>query len=451
MNENNNHIIYTAADIEKYWKGELSSAEQHAIEKAALDDPFLADAIEGYEPNANTIILGNDELKKRLAQRIGEKKSSSVIAFSWWKAAAIFIVLIGAGWLYTSLNSNHKSKSNDVAIVKPAEPKAETPAVTQTKTDTSTTTSGLIGKTDSFHDVAINKQFKIKTADKPSTSAETENDALEKTAAAPVAAEGRAANDNSRKEVLMDSAVTARDDVAKQSAPKKISEGFINVEPVKKSQGYSADNLKNNDYSQTRKAKSFSNSFSGNVQDQSHKPLANASIQIPGLNVATQTDNKGYFSFNAQDTLLSVSIASPGFETQNINLRNKAVLNQIVLQPVDKNLREVVVQSNGAEVKNNPEANDISIKILDAEPVKGWAAYKEYLQKNKKVDDAIKNIHGTVIVSFTVHKNNWLNDFTIEQSLDEDLDAEAIRLIKEGPAWKLLKGKKATVTVNVKF
>jgi len=37
------------------------------------------------------------------------------------------------------------------------------------------------------------------------------------------------------------------------------------------------------------------------------------------------------------------------------------------------------------------------------------------------------------------------------QSLDEDLDAEAIRLIKEGPAWKLLKGKKAVATVTVRF
>jgi hypothetical protein len=28
---------------------------------------------------------------------------------------------------------------------------------------------------------------------------------------------------------------------------------------------------------------------------------------------------------------------------------------------------------------------------------------------------------------------------------------EATRLIKEGPAWKLLKGKRATVTVNIVF
>ncbi|MEP6728453.1 MAG: carboxypeptidase-like regulatory domain-containing protein, partial [Bacteroidota bacterium] len=195
------------------------------------------------------------------------------------------------------------------------------------------------------------------------------------------------------------------------------------------------------------------NIFNGNITDQANKPVANASIQIPNLNVATQTDKKGYFSFKAQDTVLSVSIASVGFETQNFHLRNKATLNQIILKPAQNNLGEaVVVQSNGAERKkeSTAQSKDISIKILDAEPVIGWTAYNDYLQKNKKTTDDTKNIHGNVVVSFEVH-SKLVNNFRIEQSLDEDLDAEAIRLIKEGPAWKLLKGKKATVTVTVRF
>ena len=52
MTDNNSHINYSAADIEKYWKGQLSAADQHAMEKAALEDPFLADAMEGYEERA---------------------------------------------------------------------------------------------------------------------------------------------------------------------------------------------------------------------------------------------------------------------------------------------------------------------------------------------------------------------------------------------------------------
>ena len=47
MSEEKNIINYTAADIEKYWKGKLSAAEMHAMEKAAMEDPFLSDALEG--------------------------------------------------------------------------------------------------------------------------------------------------------------------------------------------------------------------------------------------------------------------------------------------------------------------------------------------------------------------------------------------------------------------
>ena len=49
MNDHKEHISqYSAADIQRYVQGKLSAAEMHAMEKAALDDPFLADAMEGY-------------------------------------------------------------------------------------------------------------------------------------------------------------------------------------------------------------------------------------------------------------------------------------------------------------------------------------------------------------------------------------------------------------------
>ncbi|MBK7649488.1 MAG: hypothetical protein IPJ20_00375 [Flammeovirgaceae bacterium] len=34
-------------DIKRYINGEMSTEEQHALEKRALRDPFLADALEG--------------------------------------------------------------------------------------------------------------------------------------------------------------------------------------------------------------------------------------------------------------------------------------------------------------------------------------------------------------------------------------------------------------------
>ncbi|MES1220287.1 MAG: carboxypeptidase-like regulatory domain-containing protein, partial [Bacteroidota bacterium] len=194
------------------------------------------------------------------------------------------------------------------------------------------------------------------------------------------------------------------------------------------------------------------NTFNGYVVDQSNKPVANASIQIPNLNIATITNNNGAFSFKAPDTSLSVSVASAGFETQNINLRNNIASNQITLKPDEKGLNEVVVVGYGTRKKDMlKKTKDVTINILDAAPSIDWNEYNKYLDENKKIPADAKDIHGEVVVSFVVDNKNELKNFKIEKSLNEELDAEATRLIKEGPAWKLLKGKKAKASVIVKF
>ena len=89
----------------------------------------------------------------------------------------------------------------------------------------------------------------------------------------------------------------------------------------------------------------------------------------------------------------------------------------------------------------------------DAAPDTGWDDYNDYLEKNKKVPDGADDIHGSVVVRFNIDNNGNMKNFAIEKSLNETLDAEAIRLVKEGPSWHLLKGKgkKSKVTVMVRF
>src|SRR5882724_54841 len=91
---------YNASVIEKYLQGKLSAAEMHAIEKAALDDPFLADAIEGMDLalQKNNQSLHDDvaELQERLKKRISgnKRKVSPLISMrNWWQAAAVLVIL----------------------------------------------------------------------------------------------------------------------------------------------------------------------------------------------------------------------------------------------------------------------------------------------------------------------------------------------------------------------
>lgn len=449
MAKDNIPVTYSAADIEKYWTGQLPATEQHAMEKAALEDPFLADAMEGYEKRSQIsqgVSADSNDLKAKLAARIDEKKKGAVIPFTWWKVAAVIVVVAGAGWLYTSISS--KSKESDVN--KQTVVKNEVPAPVRTTDIPATETDS--SAIPPLRDVAVNKSRKQPSQPGAVIPAEKIDESI---AAAPAASESKTADDRKEEAANLfqaDSFSKQEEVVAKTAPLKKDIPGINDAARERRVQGIMTENdtYKKSDKALAGRARDFSNTFNGNLTDQSNKPVANAFIQIPQLNVATQTDNNGYFSFKAQDTSLAVSVESQGFMTQNMQLRNKATLNQIVLKPAVPNQAEIVTQSNGAEKMKRPAVQEITITIPDAEPEVGWDAYKEYLEKNKKLTKEQQEIHGTVLISFNVHKK-WIGNYSIEQSLDDELDAEAIRLIKHGPAWKLLKGKKAKATVIVRF
>src|SRR4051812_26825966 len=93
---------YKAADIAKYHSGGMSSAEMHRLEKAALDDPFLADALDGFaytKTGSQDVKVLRRRLQKRV-QRVHVLYSRKQLFVS---VAALFILVAGFGWLATKL------------------------------------------------------------------------------------------------------------------------------------------------------------------------------------------------------------------------------------------------------------------------------------------------------------------------------------------------------------
>lgn len=115
MANDNNIKEFTALDIEKYHKGLLSPKEMHDMEKAALDDPFLADALEGYATEGVQITTDIAELKERLTQKTERSKTTPLYGgnsnpFPWLRAAAMVVLLIGAAIMTYFLFSIIKMK-----------------------------------------------------------------------------------------------------------------------------------------------------------------------------------------------------------------------------------------------------------------------------------------------------------------------------------------------------
>ncbi len=83
----------------------------------------------------------------------------------------------------------------------------------------------------------------------------------------------------------------------------------------------------------------------------------------------------------------------------------------------------------------------------------GTTKMMEYLRDNVKYPPAAKanGITGKVFVNFTIGKNGEIRDIKIIRGVHDLLDKEAIRVVKEMPAWKAGKqrGKPVSVSFNL--
>src|ERR1700752_385810 len=109
MSDVNDIKNYSAEDNRRYWNTQMSPAEMHALEKAAMDDPFLADALEGYsklktEPSADIA-----QLQKRLAARSHGAAVVPIKRNYWWRVAVLILLVGGLGTLTFFLNRYEKT------------------------------------------------------------------------------------------------------------------------------------------------------------------------------------------------------------------------------------------------------------------------------------------------------------------------------------------------------
>ncbi len=479
MSEYRNHIKqYTAADIQQYLDGRMNAAEMHAMEKAALEDPFLADAIEGIElakKEYNNDTINNDlvQLRNQIAEKSNAGKVRAIASFRWWRVAAAAIVLIVFGAVtYTFwLKDESKQKLIVVNENKPAtiEPSAapSNKAITQ-ETDTfnkdisrleeKIKSPGIEAEKKSAGE--LDKSTKQEIASAPPVAIKEDNPPVSVPTKIVEAKEISAAvqnKDRSKKDTIDTDTVLAR------------NQNFIEYETQKKStvtddelagivtEKKSKDKTVVAGYG-TKKASPVTgnttlNYFNGRVTDNNNRPIANATVQLANTRNGYVTDQNGNFRIPSTDSSVNVTITGVGFGVQNIQLRNDLAINHVQLQPSSAALSEVVVtKPNARREKSNYKTKYPSVLIQDAEPANGWIEYDKYIESNKRINPDDPNAKsGEVVVSFQVNRKSELSDFKIEQRLSVAQDAEAIRLIKEGPSWRLLKGKKARIIVIIRF
>jgi hypothetical protein len=127
-------------NIKLYVEGKLDCQAMHEIEKSALDDPFLADALEGYSFSGTNNERQLSFLQRQLKERIAvQQNNKNIFNFTWQRlsiAAAAGLMFIIAGILFW-MNSfqtpkNEAQKRVDINL-SPLAKKADIPPKNQIK------------------------------------------------------------------------------------------------------------------------------------------------------------------------------------------------------------------------------------------------------------------------------------------------------------------------------
>lgn len=132
--------------------------------------------------------------------------------------------------------------------------------------------------------------------------------------------------------------------------------------------------------------------------------------------------------------------SKPGYQTQDKTLAADALITarQEVAARFDKvrnNLAAAPASAAAALVANTPMPATLAINPA---PVGGTPAFRDYLRREatKFEPEEGKPLSGTVRLTFVVEADGQVSRLQVTRGLRADYDAEALRMVCEGPAWQ---------------
>jgi len=369
---------YNAADFQRYYNGTMPVAERHALEKEALEDVFLADALEGFSFSAN-FQTEKVKLNKRLNARLEKDKKShffiATISENWLRIAALFVLLAGAGWGILKLFPT--DSNSELAVEKPIKKGVTQPIETTAAAQ------------DSVNSVAV----------APSS--------IEKEPKQKPAKKGIEEDTNQMRKAIEND---AQDDVAQLNS--QASASLLN------------------DTSDVASLQVFS----GKVVDATGNPLPLATVKAK--NATTATDLTGRFKIAAPDSPLTATVSANGFEANRLQLGAPAQ-NTVVLK--ESAALSKLTEATGEQSKKALKRGTTG---LNAAVNGGLESFNVYVAQNKKLDPKTTTEFGgkSVLLIFDVDSDGTPTNIKVDQPLCAACDAEAVRLLQKGPKWSTGKG-----------
>ena len=437
--------------LEDYLDGKLDAKTMNRVEREALEDPFVAEALAGLSASPKRSLQSISLLQKQLQERIAEQQVSKKTKVITWQrlsiaatAAVMFIAVSIVFWMKETARQNElakQPKSVDVTIA-PVVPEPVPPV----------TTDGLAKlKTDPKKDAA-----EIENSDVNPRTAEIDR------AVAAAKINAYAANRKAKTApATAEKDAQALNEVAGYSnAQKKMSVAA----PVPASaRVMSADMMLGS---------SNTPMLRGKVTAESNgDPLPGVIVKVEGTKLSAVTDTEGRFSIPADSSIKAEKVVLNyiGFNSKVVSLKWNEPMN-IRLAESTSALSEVAMTANAAQrSKKTTDSNGINAKSLGnvlsgkvaglevsdhkemvSAPDGGWNKWNRYIRRNHKFDKE-PFLNRQVVLSFSIGADGRPAEVKVLKGIDEVHDQEAKRLLMNGPKWKIPANPTDRVNLSIAF
>ena len=402
--------------LNKLANGTISDQERLTLARLASGDPFLQDAIEGYETLDRDQSFHLAELKHRVRQKTGKHLLPKKAHF-WRIAASVLFLITTLGLMFFGSQREFTGDhSHPIATIQTAPELAED-AIGD---DTGSRDARDLATLDKEQSTSENRFL----AESPGDQEETKNPEVQNTDT------GESATGLDESHLSAARLTEKAESTAGAASTAEPSRQEIRTQ------------------------------IAGRVFDDAGNPLIGANVRPLKSDEVVTTDLEGRFMIdsNVLDNGLEISYA--GYETRQIRSEAVEVMDSIALDQDQPAMDEIVLHNFKKEIASRPEAarsgKDQSSKIKSTAsygPLVGWSKYLAYIEQNRKLPEAARKagISGTVELSFYIDQHGLPQDIRILQSLGYGCDTEAIRLLRQGPRWHTLNSPTDSIALSIVF
>lgn len=407
-------------NLRDYIRGQRQGKEANQLERKAMDDPFLQDAIDGYDSVEGDHMSAIENLEKRL---VSPKKHSNKRMWIWAAAAAI-ILLIGIPLLLQKpyMEDDTTIVSSDTTPQKKGE---ETPPL---KDDT----------------VLLADHHELKKTPTSTLPAKTSRETIEATAVedievAEVMEEIESLPD---KDIRLSNIQSVTEKTFIRESQKEVIGTLAGTEGVTASR-YEQDKnvrIRGRATSITQPDKIV---VSGRIVDETGEPIPGVTIKHPNTPTGTVSDMAGNFLLiipkDEKETLIASYI---GMKDSSIPLKEN--VGDIMMKADDMALNEVVIVGHGIQKKGVFTG---SVSSVSESSIFEEEEFREYFIENYDKDICVgQNID--IVVEFFIDPIGRPSQIDIKENNCPALENEIKRLLLGSPHWSKTDRK---VTLQIKL